>query len=303
VICVGRRAAGKGNLTLTQTCYGVGLIEADMSTRTTQSGGRPKWSRYDGIHDPAAAAAFDVELTEKISATVTRETVILGISVTDPNPQQAQALAQAVAEELTEFVSELETPPGRANAPIKASIVDAASLPDAPVSPQPIRNLGLAAVLGLLLGLGAAVLRELLDTTVKTHDDIEEIARTAVMGNIAFDPEAPKSPLITSLGTHAPRVEAFRVLRTNLQFVNVDSDSKVFVVTSSLPEEGKTTTATNLAITLAQAGQRVLLVEADLRRPKISTNLKLETAVGLELARGDRLQALLTVSGRRRLDR
>jgi capsular exopolysaccharide synthesis family protein len=220
-------------------------------------------------------------LTEKIGATVTPDTVILAISVTDPNPEQAQRLAQAVAEELTEFVSELETPPGRANAPIKASIVDDASTPDAPVSPQPPRNLALAAVLGLLLGLGAAVLRELLDTTVKTHEDIEEIAGTAVMGNIAFDPEAVKSPLITSLGTHAPRVEAFRVLRTNLQFVNVDSDSKVFVVTSSLPEEGKTTTATNLAITLAQAGQRVLLVEADLRRPKVSNNLKLETAVGL----------------------
>jgi capsular exopolysaccharide synthesis family protein len=221
------------------------------------------------------------ELSAKVDATVRPETVILEVSVTDPSPQQAQVLAQAVAEELTIFVDELETPPGRANAPIKASIVDAASLPDAPVSPQPTRNLALAAVLGLLLGLGAAVLRELLDTSVKTHEDVEEIAHTAVMGNIAFDPEATKSPLITSLGSHAPRVEAFRVLRTNLQFVNVDSDSKVFVVTSSLPGEGKTTTATNLAITLAQAGQRVLLVEADLRRPKISDNLELETAVGL----------------------
>ena len=106
------------------------------------------------------------ELSAKIDATVRPETVILEISVTDPNPQQAQTLAQAVAEELTEFVSELETPPGQSNAPIKASIVDAASLPDSPVSPQPTRNLALAAVLGLLLGLGAAVLRELLDTTV-----------------------------------------------------------------------------------------------------------------------------------------
>ena len=71
------------------------------------------------------------------------------------------------------------------------------------------------------------------------------------------------------------------MLRTNLQFVDVDKDSKVFVVTSSLPAEGKTTTATNMAITLAQAGQRVLLIEADLRRPKVAENLRLETAVGL----------------------
>jgi capsular exopolysaccharide synthesis family protein len=76
-------------------------------------------------------------------------------------------------------------------------------------------------------------------------------------------------------------VEAFRVLRTNLQFVNVDSPSKVFVVTSSLPEEGKTTTSCNLAVALAQAGQRVLLLEGDLRRPKISEHLNVEEAVGL----------------------
>ena len=71
------------------------------------------------------------------------------------------------------------------------------------------------------------------------------------------------------------------MLRTNLQFVNVDSASKVFVVTSSVPNEGKTTTATNLAITLAQAGQRVLLIEADLRRPKISEYLGIEGGAGL----------------------
>jgi receptor protein-tyrosine kinase len=221
------------------------------------------------------------ELSEKISATVVPETVIMEISVTDSNPQQAQRLTQAVAEELTQFVSELETPPGKSNAPIKASVVDAASLPEAPVSPQPLRNLALAAVLGLLLGLGAAVLRELLDTSVKNHADAHEATGAAVMGTISFDPGAVKKPLVTDLGSHAPRVEAFRVLRTNLQFVNVDSESKMFVVTSSVPNEGKTTTATNLAITLAQAGQKVLLVEADLRRPKVSRNLNLETAVGL----------------------
>ncbi len=221
------------------------------------------------------------ELAEKIDATVVPETVIMEISVTDSSPKTAQQLTQAVATELAEYVDELETPPGKTNAPIKASIVDPASLPETPVAPQPTRNLALAAVLGLLLGLGAAVLRELLDTTVKTNEDVVETAQSAVMGNIAYDSHAVKKPLVTDLGSHAPRVEAFRVLRTNLQFVNIDSPSKVFVVTSSVPGEGKTTTSTNLAITLAQAGQRVLLVEGDLRRPKISENLHLETAVGL----------------------
>lgn len=221
------------------------------------------------------------DLAEQIDTTVVPETVLLEVTVTDPSPQRARALAQSVAQELTVFVSELERPEGRDNAPIKATIVDPASVPESPVSPQPVRNLGLAFVLGLLLGLGLAVLRELLDTTVKTQEDVVETAGAPVMGTISFDTAAVKKPLVTELSSHAPRVEAFRVLRTNLQFVNVDGDSKVFVVTSSVPEEGKTTTATNLAITLAQAGQRVLLLEADLRRPRIGDNLQLETVVGL----------------------
>ena len=221
------------------------------------------------------------ELADKVTATVVPETVILELTVTDPSPAQAQRLAQSVAQELTGFVDELETPRGRNSAPIKATIVDAAGLPSEPVSPQPLRNIGLAAILGLLLGLGAAVLRELLDTSVKSNEDVGQAAGAPVMGSISYDSNAPRKPLVTSLDSHAPRIEAFRVLRTNMQFVDVDKDSKVFVVTSSVPQEGKTTTSENLAITLAQAGQRVALVDGDLRRPKIADNLRLESAVGL----------------------
>lgn len=221
------------------------------------------------------------ELAQKVEATVVPETVNMDITVTDADPAVAQRLSQKVAEELTSFVDELETPPGKANPPIKLSIVDAAPLPTSPVSPQPLRNLGLAAVLGLLLGLGLAVLRELLDTTVKTGADVEAVTGAPMMADIAFDARATKRPLITSLESHAPRVEAFRVLRTNMQFVDVDKASKVFAVTSSVPGEGKTTTACNLAITLAQAGERVLMVDGDLRRPQIATMFDLEPAVGL----------------------
>ncbi|MGH3369642.1 MAG: CpsD/CapB family tyrosine-protein kinase [Nocardioidaceae bacterium] len=87
--------------------------------------------------------------------------------------------------------------------------------------------------------------------------------------------------MITGLDSHAPRLEAFRVLRTNMQFVDVDRDSKVFAVSSSVPGEGKTTTATNLAITLAQAGQRVLMIDGDMRRPHVARAFGLESIVGL----------------------
>lgn len=220
-------------------------------------------------------------LSQQINASVVPETVILNITVTDPVPERAQALATAVGEEFTSLVQELETPPGKQRAPIKASIVDAADLPSTPVSPQPLRNVGLAMVLGLLLGVGAAVLRETLDTSIRNPEDLSTATDAPVMGSIAYDPRAAREPLVTSLDSHSPRLEAFRVLRTNLQFVDVDRTSKVFVVTSSVPGEGKTTTACNLAITLAQAGQRIALVEGDLRRPKVAEYLRLEAVVGV----------------------
>lgn len=220
-------------------------------------------------------------LAEKIEATVVPETVNMDVTVTDPSPRTARVLAQTVATELTAFVDDLETPPGRANAPIKLSIVDAASRPTSPVSPQPMRNLALAAVLGLLLGLGLAVLREMLDTSIKSADDIESATDAPLMAGFNYDAVAVSRPLITGLDSHAPRLEAFRVLRTNMQFVDVDKDSKVFAVSSSVPGEGKTTTATNLAITLAQAGQRVLMVDGDMRRPQVARTFGLESIVGL----------------------
>ncbi|WP_028644641.1 polysaccharide biosynthesis tyrosine autokinase [Nocardioides sp. URHA0020] len=221
------------------------------------------------------------ELIDNVSATVVPETVNLKISYSDPSPREAQAIAQGYAESLVDLVRQLETPVGTTDAPIKATIVDAASLPTDPLSPRVARNLALGLVLGLLLGVGAALLRDLLDTTVKSEEDIAQKLDAPILGGIAFDGSARQRPLVTSLEPHAPRVEAFRVLRTNLQFVEVDSAHKVFVVTSAVPEEGKSTTSVNLAITMAQAGHKTLLIEGDLRRPKATSSLGLDNAVGI----------------------
>jgi len=133
----------------------------------------------------------------------------------------------------------------------------------------------------LLLGVGLAMLRETLDTTVKTADDLQRQAQAPVLGVIEFDPEAKTHPLVVQVDPHSSRAEAFRQLRTNLQFVDVDRRPTSIVVTSSLPEEGKTTTTVNLAITLAQAGVSVALVEGDLRRPRLADYLGIEGSVGL----------------------
>jgi capsular exopolysaccharide synthesis family protein len=221
------------------------------------------------------------ELAARVTAQSVPETVLLTLGVKDSDPRQAQKIAREYAVQLTDLIAQLETPPGEDTPLLKATTVKTATLADAAVSPNKLRTLGLALVLGLMLGFGIAVLRELLDTTVKTSEDLAEATEAPVLGWIHNDPIVPKQPLVTDLSPHHPRAESFRVLRTNLQFVDVDAQDKAFVVTSALSGEGKSSTAVNTALALAQAGQKVLLVDADLRRPRAGLLLGVDEAVGL----------------------
>lgn len=216
-----------------------------------------------------------------ISAAAQPDTVLLTALVTDPSPDRARQIADAIGIAFPELVAELEKPADNSTPTIRAAVVAAPGLPSAPVSPRPARNLALALVLGLLLGVGLAVARESLDTTVKSPDDLREATGIATLGLIAFDRRIVKKPLVVQDAPRAPRAEAFRQLRTNLQFVDVDRGLRSLVITSSLAGEAKSTTACNLAITLAQAGRRVLLLEGDLRRPRVADYLGIEAAVGL----------------------
>ena len=220
-------------------------------------------------------------LVSQISAVAAPDSVILQVTATDPSPERAQQLAQTTAEVFAGFVSELESPADPSASPITANIVDAAGLPTTPVSPRPLVTIGLGAILGLLVGLGLAWLRETLDTTIKDPATLLDVTGAALLGSIHYDSGAVKRPLIAELDPHSPRVESFRVLRTNLQFLDVDKESKIFTITSPLPGDGKSTTAINIAITLAQAGKRTLLLETDLRRPRVAEYLGLESVVGL----------------------
>jgi len=232
------------------------------------------------VSDDLGGDISPAELEASVSASVSPDTVLLDITATHPDPVVARDIAQAYAETLSAEVANLETPQGKTDALVQASIVDNAQVSDTPVSPQPMRNLGLAVILGLLVGIGLAVVRELMDTTLKTADDVADVTPTPILGHISADSAAAKRRPADVLAAASPWSEAFRVLRTNMQYVEVDHYQKVFVVTSSLPGEGKTTTAANLAITLAQAKHRVVLVECDLRRPLIADRLELDGGVG-----------------------
>lgn len=219
-------------------------------------------------------------LASRVFASSPPDTVLIDISVEDGTPSEAARTANAIAKSFAARIAELEAPADGSDSPVRISIVRPAETPEAPTSPQPLRNVALALAVGLLAGLALALLRQRLDTAVTGEEDVLGLTEAAVLGAIAFDPRAKSMPLALH-DTHSPRAEAFRRLRTNLQFVDVANEPRSIVITSAVAGEGKSTTAVNLGTTLALAGRRVCLVEGDLRQPKTAEYLGLEPAVGL----------------------
>ncbi|MHB8796166.1 MAG: tyrosine-protein kinase domain-containing protein [Candidatus Nanopelagicales bacterium] len=221
-------------------------------------------------------------LAGSVSALNPSGTVILEISVTSLSPSEAAEIANAVAEQLSVVIQDLEsqTAGSQVTVVVKATLTQPAQPPASPSSPRTRVNLALGAIIGLLLGIAYAFIRNYLDNTVKTQEELAEIAGASGLGMVMFDPTAREQPLVT-MDRKSIRAEAFRMVRTNLRYVNVDNRPKVITVTSAVPGEGKSTTAINLAITFGQAGQRVCLVEADLRRPNLGRYLGIDMNVGL----------------------
>ena len=213
-------------------------------------------------------------LSSMVTASAPLDTVLISLTITDTNPQRAAKIANAVADQFGITVGDLELHGIGIDSPVKVSTVKDAIPADSPASPKKVINLALGLLLGFGLGIGIASLRKLLDNTVKNEDDL---LGTPLLAAIGFDEIADEKPLVTQIGRYAARTEAFRTLRTNLQFLNPDAHPQVIVMTSALPNEGKTTSSINLALSLAQAGAKVILVEADLRRPKVPLYLEMSS--------------------------
>ncbi|PYX69552.1 MAG: hypothetical protein DMG78_21660 [Acidobacteria bacterium] len=176
-------------------------------------------------------------------------------------------------------------------------IVDSARPPTGPIEPNVPRNLLFAAVLGLASGMGLAFLIEALDNTVRTTEQAQMIAGVASLGMIPLGSKSAREgpnpkrlviasskeavELVTQVRPQSQMAESYRALRTSLLLSNLGAPPKVIIVTSALPQEGKTTTSINTAVVLAQKGVRVLLIDADLRRPSIHKTLGMGPHSGL----------------------
>ena len=220
-------------------------------------------------------------LARQVTVSVPLNTVIIAITVANPDPLLAQEIATRIGQELEGVVATLEPSQVNEAAPVKLSTIQPANVPLGPSSPQVLQNLAIGAVAGLILALSFAFLIEALDTRVRNEDSLFAVHQSPVLGRFVFDPSVKRRPLLIHAEPGSPRAEAFRHMRTNLQFIAAARSRNSFVVSSAVPAEGKSTTAVNLAIAAAQADTKVLLIDCDLRRPKVATNLRLAGSLGL----------------------
>ncbi|MDQ3630143.1 MAG: Wzz/FepE/Etk N-terminal domain-containing protein [Actinomycetota bacterium] len=163
-----------------------------------------------------------------------------------------------------------------------ARLAETATVPSSPASPKPVRSTVFGGLIGLMLGIGLAFARSSLDRRLRDSNDIQEALDLPVVGFVRVDALGGAACIPNGRGPMADEdVESFRILRTNLEFLDVDRPMKSILVTSPQPGEGKSTVAASLAAANALAGKRTLLVECDLRRPVMSERLSISRSPGL----------------------
>jgi capsular exopolysaccharide synthesis family protein len=228
---------------------------------------------------------LDLDLTPaqvsgEITATALPGTVLIDVDVTDASPGRAQQIAEAIGAEFPALIQELEAPSAGGAPLVRITVTNDPEVPVTPSSPDLVQNVALGLLVGALLGSLAAVARRQLDRSVKDPEVAAQLVGAPVIGTVLRDAALERQHLAERT-TQGRALEDFRLLRTNLQFLQVDEPPKVILVTSALPSEGKTTAVVNLALALTEVGHRVTVLEADLRRPKVTRYLGMVGGVGL----------------------
>lgn len=225
------------------------------------------------------------EARPSISVNAIPGTGLLEIRVIDESPRVARSFAQAEADELVKLIESLESAKlangDQSVSPVRVGLAGAASFNDRPIGPNLPFSLITGALLGLLIGVAGAVVRELYDSSIKSPRDLTRVTKSAVMSVIPFDRSVRSGSFVGTADGSARVAGSFEQLRTSLQFLNLDGRRRVIVVSSAMPDEGKTVTSTNVAMSVAPTGARVLIVDCDFRRPQVARRLGLENSVGL----------------------
>jgi len=228
-----------------------------------------------------------VQLGRQVTASVPLNSSLISISVTDSSPERATAVANAVATSLSNQVVKLVPNRRDGTSPIRLQVVQSASIPVDASTPGAPLVLALGLLLGLLAGAALVLISERVSMKVRSVEQVERISGVTVLGSVAYDRQAVSDPILSET-SGSPRSESYRQIRTVLRFRQAGTAHKAFVVTSAVPDEGKTSSAANLAATLAASGSSVCLVEADLRQPRLGSYLDLDSPVGLtDLLTGD----------------
>jgi capsular exopolysaccharide synthesis family protein len=261
--------------------YAQNQVESFAQLAVTPEVLQPVIDRLDLPESPA-------ELARDVEVTVPTGTVIVEVTVTDGSAARSAELADAVITSLSEVVERIAPQDDAGDPTVVATTVTPAEVPEAPASPNLPLLLAAGLAAGLVAGLGLGWLREALDTRLRDAEAVAEVTTLPVLGNVPVWPTRT-GRVVVAAAPHSQAAESFRQLRTNLQFLRVagggsgtpGQGASVVAVTSSFSGEGKSTVSANLATTLAETGARVLLVDADLRRPTVADVLGIEGGVGL----------------------
>lgn len=235
------------------------------------------------------------ELSKMVSAAAVNSTEIFKVTVTSPDPEEAALIADAIAHVLPNRIA--DTIDGTS-----ARVVESATLPTSPSSPSYPKNIILGFMIGFILVVAYIVIREIVDTTIREEEDIQQICKYPILASIPdmqasgkgggyykysyyaksskHNKAADKQPDLIGSGISFAASEAYKLLRTKLQFSFADNGSHVIGVSSSLSGEGKSLSSVNIAYTLSELGKKVILIDCDMRRPTLAEKLKINKVPG-----------------------
>lgn len=221
------------------------------------------------------------QLQKEVTAVAPTDTVLIDVTVQDPSPTRARDIANTLCDEFVVMAAALETPDLGARPNAQVVVQQRAGVPEHPVSPKKARILAVAAVVGLLLGLLAALIRDRLDPAIRRPESVEDITGVGVIGEIPLRGGRGAQSVVAVEQDDPTAADAFRELRTNLQSLEVAPGPRMLLVASSVAGEGRTSVAVNLAVALGEAGHSVVVVDADLRQPTVAASLDITGSVGL----------------------